>query len=270
MKLTESAANIPFVADFLHFGNKTAIMIVDSMTRDEVYQELERDLGNFQRWVEHRMDECRRYALKQDRKRFPLFLTDKYISPRKIKYWLAVIPRKRDDRELLNFAFTIRHTQQGREVYVCRIHEDSNIAKSVYTPHAIKRYAERSCNNHTGDNLIMIMFARSYNCAMSRNQLIGAKSVRYKGDMLISLCTRDGAFLGKKEGDIYIMYTFITYDMMGGLQKEILQPNLEIIKRGITAVDKEILKFNNRKSLRTNQPITKRTNDKTRSNLSVE
>ena len=245
-------------------------MIVDSMTHEEVFRELERDTENLSRWTDRRFEEARKYALKHDRKKFPIVLTDKDTSPRRIKYYFVVLLFRRDEHEFRHYAYTIRHTPQGREVYLCRTYEESKLPRIIFTPHSLKRYSERSDNERRGDDLVMSMFIRSYDCAMSRNQLIGAKSVRYKGDMLISFCTLDGVWMGKEVNGIYIMNTFITYDMMCGLQKEVLHANLEAIKRGPNAADNIILKFNNRKSLRTNQPIKKRTNDKRRSNLSVE
>ena len=233
-------------------------MIVDSMTHEEVYQELARDLPNLSRKMERSFKDNRRYALKQDSKKFPIPMVGHYTSPRRIKYGLIVILQRRSEKDFLHFAYTIRHTPNGNEVYICRTHDESTLAKMIFIPHALKRYAERSGNEHTGEDLVRSMLIRSYGHSMSSNQLIGAKSVRYKGDMLLTLCTREGAWLGKKEGDIYVVNTFISNDMMGGLQKEILTPHIKAAERGRDAVDDLIFAFNNRSTLKSNQPIKKR------------
>lgn len=233
-------------------------MIVDSMTHEEVYREIERDYLNLHRWVERQCNECRRYSIKQDRKNFPIVLTDNYTSPRRIQYGLMVIlPNKNG---YYSYTYALRKTPHEKYVYLCKSYEDSIIPKVVFIPHALKRYIERSGNEHTGDDLILSMLIRTINCVLSRNQRIGSKSVRYKGEELITLCTREGAWLGKKEGDIFIVNTFITYDMTSGLQEEVLTQNLDVIKRGRNAADDLILKFNNRSTLRSNQPIKKRSN----------
>lgn len=233
-------------------------MIVETMTHEEVYREIERDYLNLHRWVERQCNECRRYSIKKDRKNFPIVLTDNYTSPRRIQYGLMVIlPNKNG---YYSYTYALRQTPHGKYVYLCKSYEDSIIPKVVFIPHAMKRYVERSGNDNTGEDLVLSMLIRTINCVVSRNQRIGSKSVRYKGEELITLCTREGAWLGKKEGDIFIVNTFITYDMTSGLQEEVLTQNLDVIKRGRNAADDLILKFNNRSTLRSNQPIKKRAN----------
>lgn len=232
-------------------------MIVDSMTHEEVYREIERDSQNLHRWVERQCNECRRYSIKQDRKNFPIVLADNYTSPRRIHYGLMVIlPNKNG---YYSYTYALRQTPHGKYVYLCKSYEDSIIPKVVFIPHALKRYVERSGNEHTGGDLILSMLVRTINCVLSRNQRIGSKSVRYKGDTLITLCTCEGAWLGKKDGDIFLVNTFITYDMMSGLQAEVLIPHQEAFNRGYDATDELILKFNNRITLKSNQPIKRRT-----------
>ena len=225
------------------------------MTHAEVFDELARDLPNLERKMDRSFDECRKYALKKDSKKFPIVLTNTYMSPRRIRYGMVVILFRRSEKAFRHYAYTILQTPQGKEVYLCRTYEGSKLPKVVFLPHALKRYAERAKNEKTGEDLVRSMFIRCYDCAMSRDQRIGAKSVRYKGEELITLCTMEGAWLGKMDGDIRVVKTFVTYDMMSGLQAEVLTPHLEAIKRGHDAADDIILKFNNRSTLRSNQPI---------------
>lgn len=236
-------------------------MIVESMTHAEVYNELARDLPNLEKWMDRQYNDCRQYALKQDRRKFPLVLVNNYTSPRRIQYGLVVALFSK--KKFIHYAYIMRQTPTGKEVYLCKTYDDSKLPKAVFIPHALKRYAERTGKDRTGEDLVRSMLLHSIDCVASRDQQIGAKSVRYKGDMLTTLCTHEGAFLGKMEGDIFVLNTFITYDMMGGLQKEVLTPHLEAFKRGHDAADELILKFNNRKSLRTNQPIIKQNGKRT-------
>ena len=52
--------------------------------------------------------------------------------------------------------------------------------------------------------------------------------------------------------------TFITYDMMCGRQLEEFSKHREAFERGVDAADEFCVRFNNRRTLRTNQPILKR------------
>ena len=228
------------------------------MTHAEVYAELEKDLENLSRWVDRKTKEIRRYALKQDSRNFPIVLTGSYVSPRRIRYDMIVIIRSRGGARW-QYVYAMRQTPNGKEVYICKSYDGSTLPKVVFIPHALKRYAERTNSDKTGEDLVRRMLIRSIECAVSRNQKLGSKSVRYKGDMLLTFCIREGAWLGKMEGDIYVVNTFITYDMMCGLQKEELSKHREIIERGPDAADDLILKFNNRRTLRTNQPINMKT-----------
>ena len=228
------------------------------MTYAEVFAEIDRDLPNLERFLTRQEKMMRRYALKHDRNDFPMSLIGKYTSPRRIKYVIIVFLMKRNADYCYYSVSTTRHTPAGKEVFMCKSHENVKMAKVVCLPHAIKRYGERMKFTETGDELIKKMLVRSFNNAFSRDQRLGARCVRYKGDMLYSLSTKDGAFLGKQNGDIFVTKTFITYDMMSGLQLEEFSKHREAFERGVDAADVLIQEFNNRKSLRTNQPILKR------------
>ena len=47
-----------------------------------------------------------------------------------------------------------------------------------------------------------------------------AKSVRWNGEDHQACCVNDGVLLGQVVDGIYIVRTFITYDMCGGLQQQ--------------------------------------------------
>lgn len=229
-------------------------MIVETMTHAEVYEELDRDRENLSRWMDRMFKECRRYALKKDRRDFPLVLVKKYTSPRLIHYGIIVIMNKRSG-DSHYYLYVIRQTSNGKEVYLCRSNDESKVPKLVFIPHSLKRYAERTNSERTGEDLVRRMLIGSIYCAISRNQRIGSKSVRYKGEVLATFCTTEGAWLGKMDGEIFVINTFITYDMMCGKQEEELTKFLDTFMRGPDAVDDLILRFNNRRTLKTNQLI---------------
>ena len=47
-----------------------------------------------------------------------------------------------------------------------------------------------------------------------------ARSVRYNGEEHLSNCVPDGVMLGQMHDDIFVVKTFITYDMCRGLQQK--------------------------------------------------
>ena len=226
------------------------------MTPSEVYDELARDLPNLERWIDRQAKMLRRYSLKTDRRKFPCIMYNEYNSPRKIHYRFIAILYKRND-SFCNFTYTLRQTHNGRELYLCRSYDGSRLPKTVFIPHAIKRYAERMKLDKTGDELIQHMLIHSVDCVSLNDQTLAARSVRYKGEMLKSFCVREGAFLGKQVGDIFMVNTFITYDMMCGRQLEEFSKHREAFERGTDAADEFCVRFNNRKTLQRNQPILK-------------
>ena len=46
------------------------------------------------------------------------------------------------------------------------------------------------------------------------------RSVRWNGEDHVSCCVPDGVLLGQQSGQIYIVRTFITYDMCTGRQQQ--------------------------------------------------
>ena len=232
-------------------------MLVETMTHAEVYDELARDLPNLERWIDRQAKILRRYSLKIDRRNFPRIMYNEYNSPRKIHYRFIAILYKRNET-FRNFTYTLRQTRNGRELYLCRSYEGSDLPKTVFIPHAIKRYAERMKLDKTGDKLVQHLLVHSIDCVSLNDQTLASRSVRYKGEMLKSFCVREGAFLGKKVGDIFVVNTFITYDMMCGRQLEEFSKHREAFERGVDAADEFCVRFNNRRTLRTNQPILKR------------
>ena len=69
-------------------------------------------------------------------------------------------------------------------------------------------------------DIIKRFHERNSNGAVSRDDKLMSRSVRWNGEDHVAVCVRDGIILGHIDGDIYKVKTFITYDMTNGMQGE--------------------------------------------------
>ena len=228
MKLSESAANIQFVADLFCFRNKTAIMIVDSMTHEEVYQELERDREAMTLWWHHKKLELRRRILKAQK--FPINLWFEYTSPRKVRYFIQSRFFDKRMKVFLTGIVAVRQTSDGLAAYTNWLAHQKAIFPMVLLPHMFKQYAARHGVKETGIDLMKTYFSRNPHGQDTTDHRVVGKSVRYNGEMHRSCCVPDGVLLGQEHGDLYIVRTFITYEMCSGLQLDVFEENRKHIK----------------------------------------
>ena len=192
-------------------------MIVDSMTHEEVYQELERERDAVTTWWRHQLYDQRRRALKCTR--FPMQIWREYTSARKNRY--VFVSRVFDKRmkTILTGVAVIRHTSDGLTVYTTWLSDQRLIAPMVLTPHMWKRYAERAKVGKHGIELAKHYFLNNPHGKDSDNQRVVGRSVRWNGEDHLSCCVPDGVLLGQQHGELYIVRTFITYDMTTGMQQ---------------------------------------------------
>lgn len=193
-------------------------MIVDSMTHEEVYQELERDRDTLTRWWQHQKDTLRRRLLKA--RQFPVNLWYEYTSPRKNHYTLYTRIFDKRGKAMLTGICAMRHTQEGLTGYTTWIEGQKLISPMVLTPHMWKRYAERCGVEKSGAELIRHYFTHNSYGQDTRNQQIVGRSVRYNGEQHMCCCVNDGVLLGQEQGRLFVARTFITYDMCSGLQEQ--------------------------------------------------
>ena len=193
-------------------------MIVDSMTHEEVYQELEREREAVTTWWRHQLNDQRRRALK--RTRFPMHIWREYTSARKNRYIFFSRVFDKHMKTILTGIAVIRHTSDGLTVYTTWLSDQRLIAPMVLTPHMWKRYAERAKVGEHDIELIKHYFANNPNGKDSDNQKVVGRSVRWNGEVHQSCCVNDGVLLGQIVDGIYIARTFITYDMAGLRQNE--------------------------------------------------
>jgi hypothetical protein len=72
----------------------------------------------------------------------------------------------------------------------------------------------------SGAELVRHYFTHNAHGRDSNNQKAVARSVRYMDVEHLSCCVPEGVLLGQMEGNLFIVHTFITYDMCSGLQQQ--------------------------------------------------
>lgn len=194
-------------------------MIVDTMTHAEVYRELAADRELVTRWWRHCISGLRRIVLKSPS--FPCRFWREHVSPRRNRYLFDTCIFDKRMRAVLTGVAVPRYTLEGMSVYTSWLGDQRLISPMVILPHAWKRYAERTgCGDLHGDALIRHYFTNNTSGADSHNQRVVGRSVRYNGEEHLSMCVNEGILLGQMEDGIFVVRTFITYDMCSGLQDE--------------------------------------------------
>ena len=192
-------------------------MIVDSMTHEEVYQELERERDAVTRWWRHQLADQRRRALKC--RQFPYHIWREYTSTRKNRYVFFSRVFDKHMKTILTGIAVIRHTSDGLTVYTTWLSDQRLISPMVLTPHMWKRYSERAKVEKHGIELIKHYFLNNPHGKDSDNQRVVGRSVRWNGEDHLSCCVPDGVLLGQEFDKYYLVRTFITYDMTTGMQQ---------------------------------------------------
>ena len=189
------------------------------MNHEEVYAELDKDRENVARWFDHRADEFRRRALKTQK--FPVTWWLDYTSPRKNRYLISVTCTRRNyDRHHAITTIALRREQRGYSVYLTPINSYSPIKKTVFVQHVFDRYAERANVNKQGMDLIRHFLEHQSGGHVITDQRLAGRSVRYNGRNHKFIAVQEGIMLGDMEDGIFIVRTFITYDMATGLQRD--------------------------------------------------
>ena len=193
-------------------------MIVDSMTHEEVYQELARDRDSMTRWWRNQLTAIRRPMLKCTK--FPYHIWREYTSPRKNHYLFFSRVFDKRMKMILTGIAVIHRSQHGITAYTNWLDDQKLISPMVILPHAWKRYAERTGTDKTGIDLLKHYFTNNPYGKDSHDQKVVARSVRYNGEEHLSNCVTEGVLLGQQQGDLFIAKTFITYDMCCGRQQQ--------------------------------------------------
>ena len=203
-------------------------MIVNSMTHEEVYQELERDRESLTNWWWHRKEELIRPILK--RKTFPVWLWYDHVSPRKNRYIVCTRIFDRRMKAILTGIIAVHHSPDGLVAYTTWLGHQKLVSPMVLTPHMFKRYAERCKVRKSGIELVKHYFSNNAWGEDTDNQGVVGRSVRYNGEEHLSCCVTDGVLLGQRQGGLFIARTFITYDMCCGRQQQEFESKRKDIK----------------------------------------
>lgn len=193
-------------------------MIVESMTHQEVYKELERERDAVTTWWRYNLANQRRRVLKSPR--FPLRLWFEYTSARKNRYLFFTRLFDKKMKCIMTGIAVPRLMKDGMYVYTSWLADHKLIFPMVLTPHMFKRYSERAGVEKSGTDLIRHYFIHNSHGKDTQNNRVMARSVRWNGEEHQACCVNDGVLLGQVVDGIYIVRTFITYDMTSGMQQE--------------------------------------------------
>lgn len=188
------------------------------MTHEEVYEELAREREAVTVWWRHQLNDQRRRALKC--RQFPYHIWREYTSVRKNRYVFFSRVFDKHMKMILTGVAVIRHTSDGLTVYTTWLSDQKLISPMVLLPHMWKRYAERTNTDLHGIELIKHYFLNNPHGKDTDNQKVVGRSVRWNGENHLSCCVPDGVLLGQQHGELYIVRTFITYDVCTGLQQQ--------------------------------------------------
>ena len=114
----------------------------------------------------------------------------------------------------------VRRTADGLTVYTTWLANQRLISPMVMQPHMWRRYAERTGTDLSGVELIRHYFSTNGHGKDSDNQRVMARSVRWNGEEHLACCVPDGILLGQRQGKLFVVRTFITYEMTSGLQEQ--------------------------------------------------
>lgn len=193
-------------------------MIVESMTHAEVYKELEREREAITTWWRCNLAKQRRRVLKSTH--LPLNLWFDYTSARKNRYLFFTRLFDKKMKRILTGIAVPRLTKDGLYVYTSWLADHKLIFPMVLMPHMFKRYSERAGVEKYGIDLIKYYFIHNSHGKDTRNNRVMAKSVRWNGEEHQACCVNDGVLLGQVVDGIFIVRTFITYEMTSGMQQE--------------------------------------------------
>lgn len=192
-------------------------MIVNSMTPEEVYRDIERDIWNVAAWWTKQRKARAKRALKL--LAFPNFAWYDYQSHRHNRFLvLSGLFGRKYNNSNFTAVFVLQKKERGFAVYCTRFPWQFLADRIVFMPHLFDRYAERYKVKLTGIELIKYFLQRNCYGEPADGKYSG-RSVRYKERDNYCLSVHDGVLLGEMKDDIFIASTFITYEMANGLQR---------------------------------------------------
>jgi hypothetical protein len=199
-------------------------MIVPSMTIQEIHNEIFEDIKNIENITNGFNKDFRKLVLKKSR--YPLTKTYEFITKEKKNLFLiGYTALKRSD-----WANPIMHFQgiytrpEGKYAVAPSI--DLNIS-TIYPPHFFKRYRERIVkdNIHSNDEIIKLHFTNNWGLTGAKvnkdyENVYNSFEDDNKNERIdIVAATSQGYCFGEKQGNINIIKTIISEDMLFEDQK---------------------------------------------------
>ena len=208
------------------------------MTHTEVYKEIDRDMDELARWWEGKRKMLTNIAKWTTK--LPRTTWYEYTSQRKNRYIiLSVIMGRKYNDESLTGLFVLRKMDRGYALYVSKFPWQHRTSPHVILPHVFDQYhnPERGNVQKTGIELIKHFMERNSYGELSHGDKFSGRSVRYKGRDNLCKSVNDGVLLGEIVDNIFIVHTFITYDMAAGLQRKEFEKN-----KGLILSNEEIIR----------------------------
>lgn len=199
-------------------------MIVPSMTFQEIHKEVFVDLKN----LHGKLDECRkdfrRIVLKG--RNYPLSKSFDFITREKKNLFIVTFTalKRSDSKKPIMNIYSIYYRPEGN--YAASLSVDMNIV-SIYPPHFFKRYRERIVkdDSFSNEDIIRLYFKNDWG-------FMGAvvnkdfESVYYcfeddniNDKISFVAATSQGYCFGEKQGNVTIIKTIISEDMLFENQK---------------------------------------------------
>ncbi|MDF3076889.1 MAG: hypothetical protein K0S09_778 [Sphingobacteriaceae bacterium] len=200
-------------------------MIVPSMTLYEIHKELDSDVRTLKSKIDYCHKDFKRKVLKASRYPFT-HSYDCLTREKKNLFVVTLYAAKRSDREkpLINIC-GIYNRPEGK--YAAALAIGMNLT-TIHPPHFFKRYRERIVKDmkSSNDDIIRQYFFRNawgFVAAPTDAKSEGVYNFFEAGDANISfVCVNSEGFcFGEKQGNINVMKTIISEEMLREDQKEV-------------------------------------------------
>ena len=208
------------------------------MNPEEVYREIDKDMAEVADWWGKKRETL--FNIAKWTVKLPRTTWYEYESSRKNRYLvLSIILGRKYNDESMTGLIALQKMDKGFAVYVSKFPWQRIAAPHVFLPHVFDRYHDPDRGNvkKTGIELIKQFMERNAYGEVSRGDKFSGRSVRYKGRDNIAKCVTDGVLLGEITNDIFVVHTFITYEMATGLQREEFEKN-----KGMILSNEEIMR----------------------------
>lgn len=199
-------------------------MIVHSMTFTEIHNELYNDLPTLKNKILYCQKEFRRKLLKTSRYPF-IYSYDCYSRIKKNHFILTFVALKRGNMNNPLISVCGIYTR-AEGIYVAQMATGNN-AITIYPPHFFKRYRERISKDFliSCSDMIKHYFTMHkgfmYTILTKEMKAVYRSLEKIEDDSDCFVCvTTDGYCFGERQGNIFIMKTIISDDMLFESQKE--------------------------------------------------